>query len=469
MKPLLIDEIKVALRAELKTANPHSLIKAVSIDSRTIRPGELFVAIRGENFDGHDFIDQAIENGAPAVIVERNLPLSDLAKRHETCIMKVTDTLEALGELAKFYRRSLGHQITVIAVTGSNGKTTTRRMIHHVLSTKKPGYQSPANFNNQIGLPLTILATGPEHEFVVVEMGSSEPGEIEKLSKIAAPDIAVITNIGRAHLEKLKDLAGVSREKTSIVTGLQDRGVVICSNQHAATLEKVRSFGKQVISFGVDGPADVSATQIQQQAGKLTFLTNDRCPVALALAGRHNVSNALAALAVSRRMGLTSLQFAEAIKTFEPAKGRFQYMDACGITIIDDSYNANPDSMAAAVAELIADKDHRRKIIVIGEMCELGEDSPQIHRELGRLIAQSPISVMFAIGPMAAGAAGAAIAAGMARGDVQCSVSSKRLARLIKSSLRDGDIILVKGSRAMQTEQVVESLKRYKGGRPKVN
>ena len=463
MKQLALDEIKTVLRAEMKTPKTPGLISRVTTDSRDVLPGDMFVALRGPRFNGHDFIDQAVERGAVAVVADMNLPVSAVLKERGTTMFKVEDSTLALGDLARFYRQSLRHSLTVIAVTGSNGKTTTREMIYHVLSKRWAGHRSPASYNNQIGLPMTLLGVEPIHHFAVVEIGSSAPGEIANLSRIASPDIAVITHIGPAHLAGFGDIDGVSIEKSSIVAGLKERGVVVCHAGHTPTLERVRSLTRHVISFGTEGDVDVSAGKVRVEHGRLRFETNDRCEIIIPIGGAHNANNALAALAVVRRLGITTREFAAAITDFSGVSGRMRYLSFGGITVIDDTYNANPDSMAAAIAELTTHRQAPRRVLIIGDMAELGPHSEQLHRQLGRDVAFSNIDALLTVGPQAAHAARAALDAGMGRGSVQRAVSSTRLARLVKTLILDGDVILVKGSRSVKMETVVTSLSRWRG------
>ncbi|MBN2212036.1 MAG: UDP-N-acetylmuramoyl-tripeptide--D-alanyl-D-alanine ligase [Sedimentisphaerales bacterium] len=466
MKPFLAEEIKQITHAELLTPLGRGLVTGVSTDSRRIKPGDLFVALRGEHFDGHDFIDQAVTAGAKTVLVEGKPVLSEFLRIQGTCVMRVNDTIKALGELARSYRRGLEHSITMIAVTGSNGKTTTREMIYHVLSRRRKGHRSPASYNNAVGVPLTLFGMEPDNDFAVVELGSSAPGEIAELSRITEPDIAVITSVSATHLEGLKTVDQVSREKLSVVAGLTNRGALVCPTDHDLTLERALSLGRQIITFGLEPGAAVSAHDIAWAPGSISFETNDRCRIELPLAGIHNVRNALAALATVRRLGVTSAEFAQAVKDFQPIDARMVIKHINGLVVIDDSYNANPASMSAALTELVR---HRRPggrlIMVCGDMCELGVEAQRYHSELGRQIAAAKIDLLFTVGDLAAIAATSAVEMGMPRGLVQRAINSRRLARLIKASLRDGDVICVKGSRAMKMETIIKSMERYRGGR----
>lgn len=463
MKALLADEVKNVLRAEAKTAIRKGLITGVTIDSRAVGAGNLFVAIRGERFDGHDFITEAVGAGAFAVLIDRNVPLSDAIKQSGAVVLKVEDTIKAMGGLARFYRRNLCSGVHVVAVTGSNGKTTVREMIYHVLSKYKKGHRSPRNFNNNIGVPLTIFGIESDYEFAVLEIGSNAPGEVAELSRIAEPDVAVITSVGPSHLEGLKDVDGVSVEKVSIVVGLKERGLIVCGTDHQPTLEKARTLGRHVITFGLDANCDVFASNVRREDGGIRFETNDRYEVWLPMVGLHNVKNALAALAVVRRLGVSSQQFASAMEDFQPVPGRMVCKKVNGITIIDDTYNANPVSMAAAVKELCDFEQACRRVLVCGDMGELGQASGQYHQQLGRDVAGSNIDLLLTVGPQAALTADAALEAGMGRADIMRCKDSKRMARLIKSMLFDGDVVLVKGSRVMEMEKVIVSLQRWKG------
>ncbi len=462
MKPILLEELKRALHPELKTELNNQLIGSIEIDSRLVKNGSLFVAIRGDNFDGHDFVEQAVASGAIALMVDRNIPLSEQIKAKNVTVMKVDDCVLALGELARFYRSRFVSGTHLIAVTGSNGKTTVREMIYHILSKYQKGSRSVKNYNNFIGLPLSIFNIESDHQFAVIEAGTNAPGEIAHLSRIAQPDVAVITSIGPSHLEGLGDIDGVSVEKASIVAGLKKHGMVICNNEHKPTLNKLKSTGNNVVTFGLDEKCDVSAHSLERGERGYNFITNDKVSVNLAVPGLHNVKNALAALAAVRRLGITSQQMAQAIESFHAYEGRMQYKYFETITVIDDTYNANPASMQAALEELQKCRCDNRRVLVCGDMGELGPASEEYHRQLGRQVAKSNIDLLLAVGPMAALTAKAALDAGMGWSQIQRAINSKRMARLIKPILLDGDVILVKGSRSMQMENIIVSLGRWK-------
>ena len=464
MKPLMISEIKQLLRATLVNMPPKGVITGVSIDSRTCAAGDLFIAIPGENFDGHDYIDQAVVAKCAAIVAEK--PPANVSELN-ACVMVVDNSIEALGKIAKFYRRTLGYAVSVIGVTGSCGKTTTRSMIYHVLSQFKQGYQSPKNYNNNIGVPLTLLSVKRDDDFVVVEMGSNNPGEIATLSQIVEPDLAVITSVGPSHLEGLVSIGGVIDEKASITAGMSESGQVFCFDDDGPLIEKMRGLVQPAVSFSLEDRSDIYAKDIKRIAKGMRYVTNDNVTVALHIDGRHNIANSLAALCVARRLGISSDEFSNAIATYVPPPGRMQRIKLDDIVLIDDTYNANPASVRAAVDTLSAMRQANRRILVLGDMNELGEGSHQYHKALGQYIASlGNIELLFTVGAKAAVIANEAINSGMRIGSVQRCVSSQRLARLIKTHIHNDDYILVKGSRAMEMEKVIVSLKRFKGQEP---
>ncbi len=461
---ILPEEIKHTLQAEPKSRLCNGLITGVCIDSRRVQPGDLFIALRGENFDGHDFVARAIDAGACTIVIDRDIPLPETVQTRKVNVFKVADSRTALGQIAKFYRQQLGSSVRIIAITGTAGKTTVREMVYHVLSKYHKGCRSEKNYNNDIGVPLTLLSIKSDDEFAVVEMGSNAPGEIAALSRMAEPDIAVITHVGPGHLQGLLSVDGVSVEKVSIVSGLRPRGIIICGSSHKDTLERVQSLGRATITFGLEANCDVYATNIERVGNTLIrFQTNDRYLVEIPLSGVYNVRNALAALAVVRRIGISTADFAEAIRDFKPVQGRMTERQVGSITIIDDTYNANPVSMAAALAELSSRNNAKRRVLVCGDMEELGTESRKYHEQLGRdIVAAGNIDFLMTVGPKSRWTAKAALDAGMGWHSIKRNVSSERLARIIKSMIFDGDVILVKGSRVMEMEKVIVSLNHWR-------
>ncbi len=463
MRPLLLDEVKNVIQAEIKTALQKGLVRAVSIDSREDQEESLFFALRGENFDGHDFIDEVVRKGARAIVVDRNLPISGTVAASGVSILKVDDSIKALGRLSRFYRKEMVGSVDVVGITGSNGKTTVREMVYHVLSKYRVGCRSPKNFNNSIGVPLTLFQIESGHQFAVIEIGTNAPGEVANLSRIAQMDVAVITHVGPSHLEGLGDINGVAEEKASIVAGLKDRGIIITGVDHPGIIEKLRGMGRTFVTCGMQDDCDVRAVNLSRREGYYSFETNDRCPIILRTPGLHNVKNALLALATVRRLGVTSSQFADAIEDFRLVSGRLNYRQINGITIIDDSYNANPSSMDAALEELLSNDKARRRVLICGDMQELGTQAREYHRQLGRKAAGSKVDLLLAVGELSACAAKSALDAGMGWSSVQRAINSKRMARLVKPLIQNGDVILVKGSRSMEMEKIVESLGRWRG------
>ncbi len=459
MRPLMADELKTALNAVMKTQLNKCVFHGIAIDSRGDLNDKLFIAIKGHNNDGHKYIEQAVANGAAGIVIDQDIDFSIAVKDRPVNIFKVNDSVESLGRLARYYRSKMISAVNIIAVTGSNGKTTTREMIYHVLARKHKGSQSPKNFNNAIGAPLSILDIEHDHDFAVIELGTNSPGEIHYLSTIVQPNIAVITTIGPSHLEGLKDIAGVCSEKTAITSGLKDKGIIICNGIHKDAIAKINTDLHKLITFGFDPEFNISASDLQpDEKGGISFSTNDRCRIRLAIPGQHNVSNALAALAVCRRMDITTQEFADAIADFNAVDGRLNIKLINGVTIIDDSYNANPASMNAALSVL----NHypgRRKIFCCGDMGELGEQSIQMHQSLGTNIAQSKTNILITAGELSRHTAQAASDNGLDSDKIFSASSSDEAAQKLLEIVAPGDVVLTKGSRSAKMEKVVECIK----------
>ncbi len=447
----------------LRAPPPQAALTGVGIDSRTIAPGEAFLALRGERFDGHDFLPAANRAGSPLFIVEREVALPlDLASA--ISVLRVPDSLEALTRLATAYRRTL-EGTRVIAVTGSNGKTTTTRLIHSVLATKLRGASSPKSFNNAIGVPLTILRASPSDQFLVCEVGVNAPGEMAGLAAIVAPDIAVITSIGRAHLEGLGDIDTVCREKATLLSFLQPGGCAIAPADAPPRLADYLKPVAQVVTFGRSEAADlrltsVSHTALEAGALGLRFTVNGRQTFETPLLGEHNALNALAASAVGRRLGLDDSAIARGLLGVEAPEMRLSLRRVGDVEVLNDAYNANPDSMDAAVrtfSEVCSGA--KRRIIVLGEMLEMGNAAAELHAALGRRVREtSALDALVAIGPSGQRVIeGFSEKPGSAVVFAAPSLSEEAIERIL-DLIEPGDAVLLKGSRGMGLERIEAAL-----------
>ena len=436
----------------------------VSTDSRTTRPGECFFAIAGDNFDGHDYVSDALAKGAVCAVVSKDIPIG---KPTDKPILKVEDTIKALGDLAGEYRRQSSFK--VVAITGSAGKTTTRQIAYQALSQRFRVYQSPKSFNNKIGLPLTLLGADPDDQIVIAELGSNHPGEIACLTRIAAPDIAVVTNVHPAHLEGFGNLQTIIQEKLSISEGLTPDGVFIINADFDRLVNACRAKGTEFVTFGKSDGADYQARNISHEASASRF-TIDDTEVYLPLAGPGNVENALAAWAVCSRLGLAIEDFAKAVKTLSPASMRAELLQIGTLTVLNDCYNANPASMRNAL-DILTGLDpagKRRLVFICGDMAELGPQTECLHTELGTYIAKAKVQLLLAVGRFAKIAAEAAKTAAernlVSRQaqylQIKCLEDTLSACNNLHKFIEDYDIILVKGSRTAKLEMVVEKLKK---------
>jgi UDP-N-acetylmuramoyl-tripeptide--D-alanyl-D-alanine ligase len=426
-------------------------ISGVSTDSRTLREGDLFVALRGPNFDGHDFMDAARQKGASAVVCLRGTP-----RKSAVCRIEVEDTLRALGDLASFYRS--GQKARVIAVTGSNGKTTTKEMIHHVLSGSNRTVKSEGSFNNFIGLPLSVFRLDATCAFAVLEMGTSAAGEISTLSRIARPDIGVVTCICEAHIESFKNLDGVAEAKSEILDGMNGRSILVVNGDDERCNRIAERFSGRRLRFGFDAGADVRCVETKRNGLAVEFRLENGTLCRLPVPGIHNVRNALACIAVCRECGLTDAGIAERLAMFTPPKMRCGISRVGDILLIDDAYNANPASFDAAI-EVLVSTEARRMVLVCGDMLELGARSETAHQELGRRAAKAGLDMLVCVGTAAKAAGEAALSGGLPARSVQCFASSADAALRIRDIVRDGDAVLVKGSRAMQMEIITDAIR----------
>jgi UDP-N-acetylmuramoyl-tripeptide--D-alanyl-D-alanine ligase len=463
MKKFLIAELARIIKAHEPevTSDERRFFNGVSIDSRTIKAGDCFFAIIGDNFDGHSFVADAFGKGAACAVVSKDIAGEKFPGKY---VLKVNDTIEALGHLAREYRRRMNFK--VVAITGSVGKTTTRQIIHHVLSQRFRVFQAPKNFNNNIGLPLTLLSAEPEDKIIVAEIGTNSPGEIAYLTGIALPDIAVITSVHPVHLTGFGDLQTIIQEKLSIAKGLRDNGVLIINGDYDRLVAACREGGTKFITFGKSNRCDIQAQNITLQTTGSRFAI-DAIQVTVPLLGPGNVENALAAWSVCSRFGIDIACFARAVGTLPAIPMRAELLQIGTLTVLNDCYNANPASMKNALdilARLAApaptqSKENPRLVFICADMAELGRQGPALHAELGASIAQAKVQLLLAVGKLAKIAAEAAKKTANYKLQVNCFTDTISLCNNLKRFIKNYDIILVKGSRVAKLEMVIEKLK----------
>ncbi|MCS7033805.1 MAG: UDP-N-acetylmuramoyl-tripeptide--D-alanyl-D-alanine ligase [Phycisphaerae bacterium] len=453
MDPIPLDRIRQLTGARsARSLPPGLLVHAINTDTRRVVPGALFVAIPGERFDGHDFVPACPQSGAVAALVQR--PLSDTPP--DLPLLQVESTRRAIGTLAQDVRLRFGGR--VIAVAGSNGKTSTKHLIHDVLSTRLRGSMSPKSFNNDIGVPLTIFQADARDDFLVLELGTNHPGEIAALTHIGAPDIAVITNCAEEHLEFLGDLATVRRENFSIVQGLQPGGLLIINGDDPELLALAGSFDGRKITFGFSGGNDLVAAEVQAAEDGVRFRVNGDREFQVPLLGRHSAANALAAIAVARELGLSDTDIADGLARTRGPEMRLQLREVGGVRMLNDAYNANPASMRAALATIATMKPESRRVAVLGDMRELGAMSEKYHREIGRAAAEAGVELLACVGSQAHLLARAAEEHGLDRRNIRCFEDAAAASRVIPSWLRKGDLVLLKASRGVRLELVAEGI-----------
>jgi len=448
------------LEAPASIAHAGTLVvTGCSIDSRTVAPGELFFAVRGEKFDGHNFVAAAIERGAVAAVVSRALvaTLPDAALAVPLLIAE--DTLIALQALAAHARRQWGKR--VVAVTGSAGKTTTKEAIAAALGAKFNVLKSQGNLNNAFGLPLQLLRLEPEHDYAVVELGMNHLGEIATLARIAAPDWGVVTNVGTAHIENFTEgQAGIARAKFELVAALPANGVAFlnCSDPYVSQFG--RDFPGRVVYFGigpcadpqiVEATEDIDGLHLRYRAGELEGAFT------LHLLGAHNGSNAIAGLAVALEAGVAADAAVAALETLTPGNKRGEVIEIGGATLLNDSYNSNPEALRSMIHTL-ATRPALRRILVAGEMLELGAQGPTLHADCGKAAAEAGLDLVVGVGGNAQHLAAAACSGGVPSIFLPDTQSA---GEWLTKNLHPGDVVLVKGSRGVQLERAIEFLKTH--------
>jgi len=446
-----IQEILNATQGKLVSGNPAAKVKGVSTDSRAIRPGEAFIAIIGDNFDGHTFVSKLTRQGVTTVIVSKPVKV----KKKSVNVIRVKDTVKALGYIAQYHR--LRFDIPVIGITGSAGKTTTKEMIAAVLKKQLNVLSNAGTLNNHMGVPLTLLKLTSQHQAAVIEMGTNQPGDIPWLAEIARPTIAVLTNIGESHLEKLKNLQGVYNEKATLAKVIGSGGSIVFNKDD----RYLKALGGQPskaasVSFSIKSPSANRAAGLAFKNGFLTFKLRKK-PFFLKTFSLDMAYNALAAIACARILKVGEAKIARALRDFRFEKGRQELLKAGGVDIINDTYNANPVSMRSAIKTLDIFPTSGRRILICADMLELGSKSEALHRQVGEGVASSKTDVLMTLGEQSRW-----IVETAQRLRPQLVVFNfsnvEDLNHYLPVLCRRGDVVLAKGSRRMKMEKVVEFL-----------
>lgn len=454
MRSLILHEVVEALQGKPLGTLPELCVRNICTDSRAIEPESLFFAIRGDRFDGHAFVEAALASGAVAAVVDNGdkLPASLIESGR---IIGVNDTVAALGRLATWYRRTTAAQ--VIAVLGSNGKTTTKDLIGRVLSSKFAGHAANASFNNAIGVALTLLSAESADEFLVVEIGTNHPGEIATLARMVRPDYAVVTSIAEEHLEGFGDIEGVAAEEFSFLPLMTGRAVVAISEQAAEFLPKRAAKSVRLLTYGFGADVSLRAAEPVADDDGQTFAVNNRFPYRLKLLGRHNVCNALAAIAIGQCFRMEHDEIAAAIEAAEPPPMRLNRRALATMTLINDAYNANPGSMRAAIESLahLEATGYGRRILILGDMRELGQAASRCHEAVGRDAGRSCAHTIVAVGAFARHVADGAVQSAGTRKRIYAYPTLEALEHKLPDLLKPGDQILLKASRGVGLERIV--------------
>jgi UDP-N-acetylmuramoyl-tripeptide--D-alanyl-D-alanine ligase len=459
---LSIEEVLKATRGKLLQGEGNTLFQGISTDSRTVTEGELFIALKGFRFDGHHYVLEALEKKAGGVVIEED-KVGDIRWNgyRAKAVIAVKDTLFALGNIALDWRRK--YRTPLVALTGSNGKTTTKEMIAACLETTFPILKTKGNLNNLIGLPLTLLTLTEKERVVVLEMGMNVPGEIRRLTEIAEPDVGLITNIQEVHLEGMESLERLKEEKGELFRKMRRDGTILVNQDDPRVVDLASDYPGQKITFGIEHPAEVMAKEIRLEGAEGTFFTlileGEAMEIHLRLLGRHFIPNALSAIAVACLFGVEVKQVKEALENFKSIPMRMEIVPLKGgKTLINDAYNANPHSMELALETLVEAKGEGRAIAVLGDMLELGNFTKEAHEQLGEKVSELSIDFLLALGEEAPIVVESAIRHGFPLERVRVVESHSEAISILKQMIQNGDWILVKGSRRMAMEKIVEGL-----------
>lgn len=434
----------------------------VSIDSRTAQSGNIFVCGPGEKHDGHDFIRQAVAAGAAAIVASRDRDI-DQSATGNVPVIRVRDTLWCLGELARDYLNRIGPR--KVAVTGTNGKTTSKNMIKAVLKSSFATCSTMGNFNNLYGVPLSIFEFTPDCEVAVFEFGMSTPGEIARLVEIVEPNVRVILNIGPAHLESMKSIDAIASAKFEILANNRPDDRAVLNFDDPVIRSHAQAFSIQKLSFGTSADCQVRAEQIHSNGSGHTHFIYSGEDIRVPILGRHHLLNCLSAIAVGSVFEIAPDKIKASLESFKPEGFRMATEVVHGVTIINDAYNANPTSMAAALETMSSLAATGKRIAVLGDMLELGEDAPKYHAALGARVAACKCDLALIIGEFSSVVRDAAVNAGMPKESIEVVGNQAEIVTRLADLLRSGDLLLIKASRALQLEKVVESLRPLVGRR----
>ena len=457
MEPRSLKYVAAACHGQQRSGSPETLVSRICTDSRQAQAGDLFFALRGERFDGHDFLDEVARKKVAAVVVERaKAPAAELG----CAVLTVEDTRRALGQLGSRYRAEF--DLPMVAVCGSNGKTTTKELLAAILREKFGTLWSEASFNNDIGVPLTLLRLQRDHGAAVLEAGTNHPGELAPLLRMIQPQFGILTSLGREHMEFFGDMAGVVEEEGCLAQVLPAHGKLILHGDSEWTGRIIQRTRAHVVQVGFGAQNDWRATDVAADETGVTFGVISPRPefngeYRVNLLGRHQAINALLAMAMGAELGLDAEQARRGLAACKPGKLRLQIWEANGVRVLDDSYNANADSMLAALQTLHDLPACGRRIAVLGDMAELGEHSAAAHEEIGRRVAELGLSQLIAVGQWAGQMANAARAGGVKAVSEFAEVAAAAAA--IKKLVRPGDVVLLKASRAVGLERVGEGLR----------
>ena len=458
-----VADILEATGGKLLKGGAEIRFSSVSTDTRTIKQGALFIAIKGPNFDGHNFIEEAISRGAiGAVVIPSTQWGEGKVKGSGFVIIEVKDTVKAMGDIAKAHR--IKFNIPVIAITGSNGKTTTKEMTAAILAKKYNVLKNEGTENNFIGVPSTLLRLDSRYEIAVLELGSNHSGEIARLAEIAQPSLAVIVNAGPSHLEFFNTVDNVRKEKLSLLKRLGSGDLSVINGDDldgsavygddARLVKEAKAMRDEVVTFGLSEGCDFRATEVKEGERGIDFILNSDRRFHLNFLGRHNIYNAIAAVAAGSLYGVSAEEAAAVLKDFKLPKLRMEFIEEDGIKFIFDCYNSNPSSMAGAIETIKEMNPSGRKILVAGDMLEMGKAGPDLHKNIGRLAAAAGVDILMGVGPLSGFILEGAQEEGIGEKSLLRFENSAAAAKALKDILKEGDLVLVKGSRGMKMEEI---------------